>query len=116
MIQEEFENDAADIRLYLDEFTTCSELASVPLPSADLIWWRAQLANKRKLAQRSVRAIDAVCSAAIVAALALMLVLIAIWSPSISAALALPVPVAVAALVLFACSTGGVLLAWARQR
>ena len=117
MKRDEFEMDnARTIDYCFSELAECGELNAVPLPSPDLIWWRAQLLEKRRLARRSVLAIDAVRTVAVVLASSLMLILTTIWSPQVLSGLLIPVPIAVTALVLLACSTGCVLLAWARQR
>lgn len=117
MNRDSFEyDDIATVRQYLDELADCSELNSAPLPSPDLIWWRAQLAEKRNLARRSVLAIDAVRAAAVVVSAAFVFLMILSWAPRLFAELSLPLPLTLALLLLFACSTGGVLLAWARQR
>lgn len=112
----EYHDDISLLREYLDEVDACDELNGVPLPSADLIWWRAQLERKRKLANRSVQAINAVGAAAIAVFFVAFIIAAVVWAPGSLRDLPLPVPLSVVCLLLFACSTGGVLLVWARQR
>lgn len=48
--------DAVSVWSYL-QTVTASEAAE-PLPAADFIWWKAQLARKHHVAQRSLKAIQ----------------------------------------------------------
>lgn len=112
----EYEDEISFLREYLDEVAACPELSTVPLPSADLIWWRAQLEEKRRLTRRYVQAINAVTAAAIAVSIALIAVAALLWAPEGLRQFPLPVPLTVSCLLLFAGSTGGVLVAWARQR
>lgn len=107
-------DDVQILRQYFDEIADCEELKATPLPSADLIWWRSQLAGKRELARRSVRAINAVRLAAVIVSLTFVAVAMVLWAPQVFGDL--PLPLTMLSLLLFACSTGGVLFAWARQR
>jgi hypothetical protein len=81
-----------------------------------LIWWRARLDEKRRLARRSVLAIETVRVAAVTVAALFVVLSIVLWAPRLFGDLPLPLPLTVAALVVFGCSTGGVLLAWDRRR
>lgn len=117
MSREEFEyDDVPVLREYLGKLSACDELHEAPLPSAELIWWRAQLAKKRDLARRSVRAINAVRLAAVVVSVAFVIVGMLLWAPRVLGELPVPLPLTLASLLVFAGSTGGVLLIWARQR
>jgi hypothetical protein len=117
MSREQFKYDDVSILCeYLGKVAACDELKATPLPSAELIWWRAQLAEKRDLARRSVRAINAVRLAAVIVSVAFVIVGMLIWAPRVLGDLPVPLPLTLASLLLFACSTGGVLLIWARQR
>lgn len=117
MNRDEFEcDDISVLRDCLQELAACEELNTVPLPSPDLIWWRAQLAEKRSLARRSVRSINAVRAAAIVVSTVFALLASFLWAPRVFADLPLPLPLTIASLLLFTASTGSVLLIWARQR
>jgi hypothetical protein len=109
-------DDLSGIREYFNEIAACDELDSTPLPSPDLIWWRAQLAEKRRLARRSVLAIETVRITALVVATAFLVLITLLWGPRLFGDLPVPLPLTIASLFLFACTTGGVLLAWARQR
>ena len=104
------------VQQYLDELAECGELNGAPLPSPELIWWRSQLAHKRGLAQRSVFAIETVRIVALIVSAAFTIVATLVWGPQLFAGLPVPLPLTVASLLLFVCSTGGVLLVWARQR
>jgi hypothetical protein len=108
--------DKAAIYECLQEWADCGELDATPLPSPELIWWRARLAEKRRLAQRSVLAIEAVRTAAVFAAALFMILSIALWAPRLFGNLPLPLPLTVTALSIFGCSTGGILYAWDRRR
>ncbi|MBV8867781.1 MAG: hypothetical protein JO210_20455 [Acidobacteriaceae bacterium] len=109
-------HDVIAIRQYLEELAVCDELSGSPLPSPELIWWRSRLAEKRRLAERSVIAIETVRTAAIVVSAVFIVFTILFWAPPLFGDLPLPLPLSLASLILFGCSTGGVLLAWARQR
>ena len=109
------ENDPG-IREYFEKLSACEELSAAPLPSPDLIWWRSQLAEKRRIANRSVKAIETVRIAALIVAAAFVLLVMLLWAPKLFGDLPLPLPLTIASLLLFACSTCGVLVAWARQR
>ncbi|MCU1291482.1 MAG: hypothetical protein JWP08_332 [Bryobacterales bacterium] len=109
-------DDLAAVREYLEELSGCDELNAAPLPSPDFIWWRSQLAEKRRLARRSVLAIETVRIAALVVSAVFLILVTLLWAPRLFGDLPLPLPLTIASLFLFACSTGGVLLAWARQR
>lgn len=111
-----FEGDDTAIREYLEEWARCGELAAVPLPSPELIWWRARLAEKRRLARRSVLAIETVRIAAVAAAALFIVLSISLWAPRLFGGLPLPLPLTITALIVFGCSTGGILLAWDRRR
>ena len=104
------------VHQYLNELVLSEDLNFFPLPSPDAIWWRSQLREKRDLARRSVLAIDTVRMAALVVSAASAAFATFVWVPRMFAELPLPLPVTEASLVLFTCSTAGVLLVWARQR
>ena len=106
--------EAALVFQYLGEVAS-AEKDSVPLPSPDLIWWRAQLAEKRRLAAKSVAAIEAVQKIATVVLTALLLIAAIVWGPRFVGSLALPLPVAFAAAVLGVGLAAGVLYAWASE-
>jgi hypothetical protein len=93
------------------ETVASQEKCDAPLPSVDLIWWRAELAEKRKLAARSVMAIELVQKAAMVVVAAFLIVAAVLWGRDVVGKWALPWPVAIAALLLIAGSTGGMLYA-----
>jgi hypothetical protein len=108
--------DVSAVRRYFEELAVCDELNSSPLPSPELIWWRSLLAEKRRLARRSVVAIETVRMAAVVVSAVFVVLTMLLWAPRLFGDLPLPLPLTVTSLILFGCSTGGVLLAWARQR
>jgi hypothetical protein len=117
MNRDAFEDgDMALIRQHFEELANCDELDDSPLPSPELIWWRSLLAEKRRLARRAVVAIDTVRIAAVVVSAVFIILAIFLWASRLFGALPLPLPLTIASLVLFGCSTGGVLLAWSRQR
>jgi hypothetical protein len=109
-------DDVAVIRQYFEAVTNCDTFDDTPLPSPELIWWRAQLAEKRRLARRSVVAIESVHAAAVIVSLVVAIFATFLWAPRLFASLPLPLPLTVASLALFLSSTGGVLLVWSRQR
>lgn len=111
----EFE-DVAAIRQYFEEVSNCDKLHDSPLPSPELIWRRALLAEKRRLARRSVVAIESVRFAAVVVSAVFSVLVTFLWAPRLFGGLPLPLPFTIASLALFGCSTGGVLLVWSRQR
>jgi hypothetical protein len=96
---------------YLEQLAS-QEACEAPLPSASLIWWRAQLAEKRKLAARSVVAIELVQKAAIAAVAAFVIVAAVLWGRDVLGNCSLPWPVAIAALLLIAGSVAGMLYVW----
>jgi hypothetical protein len=108
--------DVAALRRYLLDLAICDELNTSPLPSPELIWWRSRLAEKRRLARRSVVAIETVRIAGIVASVIFVIIAMVLWAPKLFRDLPLPLPLTLACLILFGCSTGGLLLAWSRQR
>jgi hypothetical protein len=108
--------DVAAIRRYFEELANCNELLDSPLPSPELIWWRSLLAEKRERARRSVIAIEAVRHAALIVSAAFIVLATVLWSPRLFGTLPVPLPLTIASVVLFGCSTGGVLLVWSRQR
>jgi hypothetical protein len=121
MTPDQFQDeDAAAIRQYFEKLAAQDELANElrasPLPSPELIWWRARLAEKRRLSQRSVVAIDTVAAFSIGIAAAFVAIITLLWAPRLFGDLPLPLPWTVALFVIFGCVTGGVLLAWSRQR
>ncbi|HEY7305431.1 MAG TPA: hypothetical protein VH601_15010 [Bryobacteraceae bacterium] len=111
-----FQDDEAVVGLYVEELAACRELNAWPLPSAELIWWRSVLARKRELARRSVLAIETVRIASLVISAAFVVLAILVWAPRLFGNLPLPLPLTIASLMLFGCSTGGVLLGWSRRR
>jgi hypothetical protein len=108
--------DMTAIREYFEMAADCDELHDFPMPSADLIWWRSLLAEKRRLARRSVVAIENVRMAAVIISAAFAIFAMIFWAPRLFSDLPLPFPLIVGSLILFGCSTCGVLLAWARRR
>jgi hypothetical protein len=109
-------DDIPAIRRYFEELASCGELNASPLPAPELIWWRSRLAEKRRLARQSVVAIDTVRAVAVVISSVFAIIVTLLWAPRLFGDLPLPLPLTVASLILFGCSTGGVLLAWSRQR
>ena len=77
--------------------------ARPPLPSAGLIWWKAQLESRKELAGKSVAAIDWVQKFALVAAMGLLAAARFPW-------------LALAGLAVLACAAAGVLYAWSQER
>jgi hypothetical protein len=109
-------DDESRLRRYFEELAGCEELDASPLPSPELIWWRARLAENRRLARRSIIAIEGVRIAAVVVAAAFVVLSVVLWAPLLFGDLPLPLSLTLASLTLFGCSTGGVLLAWSRRR
>jgi hypothetical protein len=116
MNRDAFQDEEAALRQYFEELAACDEPNASPLPSPELIWWRSLHAEKRRLARRSVVAIETVRIAAVVISAAFILLATLFWAPRLFGDLPLPLPFTVTSLMLFGCSTGGVLLAWSRQR
>jgi hypothetical protein len=108
--------DMALIRHYFEELSNCDGLTESPLPSADLIWWRSRLAERRRLARRAVVAIETVRIGAVVVSAVFVILATVLWASRLFGNLPLPLPLTIASLVLFGGSTGGVLLAWSRHR
>lgn len=104
------------VRQYFEELAIRDELNDSPPPSAELIWWRSRLREKRRLARRSVLAIDTVRTLAVVLSAVFVVLANVLWAPRLFGDLPLPLPLTLAALILFGCSTGGVLVAWSRHR
>ena len=117
MNPDQFQNEeSAAIRRYFEKAAACEELSLSPLPSPELIWWRARLAEKRRLTQRSVIAIDAVAALSIAVAAVFVAIITLLWAPRLFADLPLPIPLTVASLLFAGGCTAAVLLAWSRQR
>jgi hypothetical protein len=110
------EEDGTTVRRYLEGLAICDELNAFPLPSPELIWWRSRLSEKRRMARQSVIAIETVRMVALVVAAAFVVLSMVLWAPRLFGDLPLPLPLTITSLIVFGCSTGGVLLAWARQR
>ena len=108
--------DVVALQRYLEDLAICNELNASPLPSPELIWWRSRVAEKRRLARRSVVAIETVRIAGLLASVVFVIVAMVLWAPRLFRDLPLPLPLTLACLILFGCSTGGILLAWSRQR
>lgn len=108
--------DPDSIRQFFQELGSCEELKALPSPSPELIWWRSVLAENRRLARQSVLAIETVRIVAVFVCATFAVLATILWAPQLFGALPLPLPLTVAFLMLFGCSTGGVLLAWSRQR
>jgi hypothetical protein len=117
MNRDAFEDeDAAAIRQYFETLAAREAVDASPLPSAELIWWRARIAEKRRLTQRSVVAIDAVMACSIAVSVAFVAIITLLWGPRLFGDFPLPIPLTLASLVFVGCCTAGVLLAWSRQR
>lgn len=84
------------------------------LPAVGLIWWRAQLAERRKLASRSVASIRIVQNAAIALAAILAIALLAAYSQTFTSVPALLLE-GIAALLFFSVPVAGLLYFWARH-
>lgn len=107
--------DTAAVWSYLHELG--QEVAGVEqLPAPGLIWWRAQLAERRKLASRSVASIKIVQNVAIALASILAITLLAAYAQTISLA---QVPAllleGIAAFLLVSLPVAGLLYFWARS-
>jgi hypothetical protein len=110
---------SAELHDHVNACAACSELALVwqslgqatgeqndaPLPAPGLIWWRAQLAERREQAERAVAAIALMQKLAIALALAAAVPLLWLSKPNVW-------------LILFGVTlflaTGAVLYGWAR--
>jgi hypothetical protein len=114
------DEDAAGIRQCFQQLAdrdrSNAELSASPLPSPELIWWRARLAEKRRLTQRSLIAIETVAAFSIAVAAVFVAIVTLLWAPRLFAALPLPIPLTVTALLFAGCCIAAVLLAWSRQR
>lgn len=84
------------------------------LPAPGLIWWRAQLAERRKLASRSVASIQIVQNAAIALAAILAVTLLALYAQTFTQIPALLLE-GIAACFLFSLPVAGLLYFWARS-
>ena len=108
--------DLAAISRYFEELASSETLESSPLPSADTIWWRALLEERRRKARRSIAAIETVWIGTINLSAAFAIFAIVFWAPGLLRELSFPVPLVLSAFVVLGCSTGGVLTVWSRQR
>jgi hypothetical protein len=84
------------------------------LPAAGLIWWRAQLAERRKLASRSVASIQIVQKASIALAAILSITLLVAYAQTFT-----QIPVlllgGIVAFLFFSFPVAGLLYFWARS-
>ena len=99
---------------YLAEVSAEQDLP--PLPAPGLIWWRAQLAAKRKQAEESIAAIKLANKTAVALTLALISLAAILWGPQSWAHLPVSVLGAGFALLVLVFSAGTVLYAWARGK
>jgi hypothetical protein len=72
-------SEAATVFSYMRQLARYSEPTA--LPSADAILWRAQIAERQRLAQRSVAVIEFWWKAAAAAALLIAIFALAVWGP-----------------------------------
>jgi hypothetical protein len=86
-----------------------------PLPAAGLIWWRAQLAERRQLASRSVASIQIVQNVAIALAAILAITLLAVYAQTLTQIPTLLLA-GIAAFLLFSIPVAGLLYFWARSK
>ena len=93
-----------------------AEHDTAPLPSPGLIWWRAQLAAKRKQAEESVAAIKLANKTAVALTLALICLAAILWGPQSWEHLPVSAFGAGIALLVLLFSAGSVLYAWARGK
>jgi hypothetical protein len=119
-----------DLRAHMETCPECREAQQVwtylaalraeheaaPLPAPGLIWWRAQLAAKRKQAEESVVAINLANKTAAALTLALVCFAAILWGPQSWEHLPIPVLGAIIALLVLLFSAGTVLYAWARGK
>lgn len=110
------DEEVSNILDYFQTISACEHLDSSPLPSPDLIWWRSQLIRRRQLARRATIAIDAIRIIAFAVLAAFIVCSFVLWAPEVFRSLPVPLPVTMAAILLFGCSTGGVLMTWSRHR
>lgn len=119
-----------ELRAHLESCPECNEIQQVwmylaglsaeqdatPLPAPGLIWWRAQLATKRKQAEESVAAIKLANKTAAALTLALVCLAAILWGPQSWEHLPVPVLGAGIALLVLLFSAGTVLYVWARGK
>jgi len=105
--------DTAAVWNYLHSFVQ-DAAETERLPAAGLIWWRAQLAERRKLASRSVASIQIVQNAAIALAAILAIALLAAYSQTFTSIPALLLE-GIAAFLFFSVPVAGLLYFWARS-
>ena len=104
-------SESALVWRYLDELSK-DEADQEPLPSADRIWWKAQFAKKRKLAERSVLAISLVQKVAAALAAAFMVLVAVLWGPAMAEQLAFPMPLILTAMAILIIPASGLALLW----
>ncbi|MBV9267860.1 MAG: hypothetical protein JO061_16955 [Acidobacteriaceae bacterium] len=88
----------------------------VPAPTAGAIWWRAEIARKRRIAERSVAAIRAVQKIALAVAVLIVLLAATFWGRAIAHDFALPASWLLASLAVVVVSVIGLVFAWAIDR
>lgn len=93
-----------------------AENHAATLPSAGLIWWRAQLLERKAIAERSVAAIDVVQNIATILATIVLGALSLWWGIDSFNATPTMWGLIASAFVLLLLSSGAVLYAWARER
>jgi hypothetical protein len=119
-----------ELRRHIAACPACSETALVwdylgsaqndlsqnrTLPAAGFVWWRAQLAEKRRRAERSVAAIDLVQKLA-VALLFVVVAILTFWASQRTADFVMSFAFAGAGFAVLLCLVVGVLYAWVRER
>jgi anti-sigma factor RsiW len=129
LIALEQQNLPEDLSRHMASCPACTDTAAVwsylhgavqdsidtdPLPAAGLIWWRAQLAERRKLAKRSVASIQIVQNVAIVLATILAITLLAVYAQTLTQIPTLLLA-GIAAFLLFSIPVAGLLYFWARS-
>jgi hypothetical protein len=102
-------SQCSDLRL-VSEYLASARLVddAAPLPAAGLIWWRAQLAERKERAARAMVAIEIMQKLAIAVALVIVMVIGSLWKPVDWSTLLMG-----AGLLL---STSAVLYGWVRGR
>jgi len=108
--------EAQEVWTYLAGLSAETGGDAAPLIAPDLIWWRAQLAAKRKQAEESVATIKLANKTAAALTLALVCLAAILWGPQSWEHLPVSVLGAGIALLVLLFSAGTVLYAWARGK
>lgn len=103
--------EASTVLMYMNAINS-ENLASTPLPSADSIFWRAQIAERRRLAERSTASIRNLQRIAATVVLVFTAGFLAVWSPAVAKILQLSAFFVFGLIALLVLSTVGIAYLW----